>query len=736
MEPLIIYLLKANVIISILFLFYLFVLKNDKSFWQNRFYLLSSLLLSLLLPLLPTFSFSHLDTIQRQITTANPLNDLYTTIGNSQVVNTHVSTPVYTNANNIHPAIEQGFVFPSLMQTLVGIYLLVSLVLLIRLAIKLLKISILIKKTDKQLIAGIYYCSFDGTAPFSFFNYLVINKQLFNDRELQQIIAHEKVHIRQLHSVDLLAAELVHAILWVNPLMVYLKRCIKLNHEYIADAEVINSGIDKKDYQLSILHSSLKLNTYQLTNLYSSSKIKLRIKMMNLKERTNATAYKYAFVLLLVAVSYLLTKPLIVRAIQKRTNTRSLNFSNKNTAMLNTDIVQNPGPLQKKASEKNVTVYAAPLKAFEGLYKGPDKDIFILLTEVNNVLVVKELWDGHEFSLKQKSELEFALGDGSPLKFTKDKDGNVMQFLAFGQEAWLKVNSLKKIVLNTQQLKALEGIYQCELNKAACVQIIATQNTLIAKELWDGKEFTMSAESDVSFSALDDYFNLFKFTKDSNGTTTKFTGTNDYDWNKVESYSPPAEIKLPAEDLKKFEGYYELTINGSILHVIANGSTLVVTTLWNNKQYAFSTSKQYEFTPTSPLAFFTKHNPFFSLQFIDDNAGDITQLLAFGRSDVWNKLNNYHPPVEINLTAQELKKFEGKYKSTDGKGELLQITATGSGLVVKQLYDERQFDLAATSQLTFFAKEQPQFSILFMSDNSGSIYQLLAFGRDVWDKVN
>src|ERR1035438_4661284 len=112
MEPLIIYLLKANVVISILFLFYLLVLKNDKSFWQNRFYLLFSLLLSLFLPLLPGMSFSNLDSIQRQITMANPLNSLYTTFGNSQMVNTHVNTA--------HVAIKQGFILPSLMQTLVG----------------------------------------------------------------------------------------------------------------------------------------------------------------------------------------------------------------------------------------------------------------------------------------------------------------------------------------------------------------------------------------------------------------------------------------------------------------------------------------------------------------------------------------------------------------------------------------------------------------------------------------
>ncbi|MDP9046737.1 MAG: hypothetical protein M3N14_01285, partial [Bacteroidota bacterium] len=153
MEPLIIYLLKANVVIAILFLFYLLVLKNDKSFWQNRFYLLFSLVFSLLLPLLPGADFSHLEGIQRQITKANPLNNLYTTIGNSPMAHTYSSTHI----NTVQVAVKQGFILPSLMETLVGIYLLVSFVLLVRLAIKLLKLSILIKRTDKQLTAGIYY---------------------------------------------------------------------------------------------------------------------------------------------------------------------------------------------------------------------------------------------------------------------------------------------------------------------------------------------------------------------------------------------------------------------------------------------------------------------------------------------------------------------------------------------------------------------------------------------------
>jgi len=696
MQSLIIYLLKANVVISILFLFYLLVLKNDKSFWQNRFYLLFSLLLSLFLPFLPGLSFSHLNTIQRQITTANPLNSLYTTFGDPQMVNTHVNAHI----NTAHAAVKQGFILPSLMQTLVGIYLLVSLVLLIRLAIKLLKLSILIKKTDKQLTAGIYYCAFDGTAPFSFFNYLVINKQLFNDRELQQIILHEKVHIQQWHSIDILFAELAHAMLWVNPLMLYLKRCIKLNHEYIADSKVINSGVDKKDYQLSILHSSFKLQAYQLTNLYSSSKIKTRIKMMNLKKSPNANLYSYAFALLLVAASYFLINPFSASA------------------------------RQKNATEKSAKFDAGPLKAFEGLYKTPDKSAFIKLTEVNNVLVVKQLWDGYEYSLKQKNELEFTIADGSPFKFTKNKNGNVTQVLVFDHDIWLKANNsdLKEAALNTQQLKAMEGIYQSDANKAVYVQVIAKQNKLIAKQLWDGREIPMLAQSDVSFLVHVRYLKVVKFIKNDEGIATKFTASDKNDWNKVESYQPLAEIKLPAQDLKKFEGYYEFKDRkGQFLQITATGNGLVLKQLWDNRAV--------NFIATSPLEFSAKENPQFTLRFTADNAGRINQVLAWGR-DIWDRNDNYHPPVEIKLTVQDLKKLEGKYELRDNKGQFIQISATGNGLVLKQLWDGAQIGFAATSPLAFFVKDDPQFTLRFTADNAGRITQVLAFGKDVWDKGN
>lgn len=596
MEPLVMYLLKANVLISILFLFYLLMLKNEKFFKLNRFYLLFSLLITLFLPLLPKLKSSHLEPIQRQFTTANPLNDLYKTIGNSQ---TSIG-PVNTS----QIAVDQASAPASLIQILGNTYLLVSGVLLVLSILKVLQICMLIKKTEKHFKAGVYYCVFDETAPFSFFNYLVINKELFNDGELSQIIAHENVHIRQWHSLDILLAEVVHAVLWINPLLLHLKRFIKLNHEYIADEEIISSGVDKKNYQLTILHNSLKLHhSHQLTNLFSSSKIKLRIKMMNQK-KSNTNAYKYVFVLLLVATSYFLINPLSASAIRKHS--------------IRTD---------------------QALKKFEGYYKMKGKkDIVIQIMATGNGLLLKQLWNDRQIDFTSTGPLTFFVKDDPSftLKFTGNDAGRITHFLAFGKDVWIK----------------------------------------------------------------------------------------------SDNYSLPGEVKLTAQDLKKFEGYYELKgKKESFTQISSTSNGLVLTQLWDNKKI--------DFVAKSPLEFFVKTTPGFTLQFTGDNAGHISKFLAFEK-DTWIKssIQTYHPPVEIKLTTQELKKLEGKYELAEKKGIFIEITSKNDGLILKQSWDNKQLDFAAKGPLAFFAKTNTDFTLQFTASNTGEITKVLALGKDVWNKVN
>lgn len=136
--------------------------------------------------------------------------------------------------------------------------------------------------------------------PFSFFHFIFFNAQHLDDQEFEQIQAHEQVHTSQWHSVDLLIAELATIFFWFNPAAWFLNRSIRQNLEYIADAVVLQSGVSKKTYQYHLLRVSIPDYTSRLTNHFNYSLLKKRIVMMNIRQSSNRTKWKYCFFLPIV----------------------------------------------------------------------------------------------------------------------------------------------------------------------------------------------------------------------------------------------------------------------------------------------------------------------------------------------------------------------------------------------------------------------------------------------------
>jgi len=189
------------------------------------------------------------------------------------------------------------------------------------------------------------------------------------------------------------------------------------------------------------------------------------------------------------------------------------------------------------------------------------------------------------------------------------------------------------------------------------------------------------------------------------------------------------QIHAQSQDLKKFEGYYQFTNDTTTyLQITSQGSNLTLHQLWDGKEIGFERK--------SELEFFNEEYSF-PLKFSSDQSGIITQVLAFDR-DLWNKVKNYKPVVnkEIHLTPDQLKAFEGKYTFQFEKGEdsYLQITAAADHLTLKQLWDGKEINFVPKSNLEFFCKEQ-SFPLKFIKDDKGNVIQVLAFNKDLWQKV-
>lgn len=136
-------------------------------------------------------------------------------------------------------------------------------------------------------------------SPFSFFRWIFIGSQIDEEEKLKEIIAHEMVHVRQLHSVDVLLAEVLCVFFWWNPFVWLLKKEIKINLEYLADEGVLNEGFSPKEYQYILLQTSNVNTGIPIINNFNVSQLKKRITMMNKNRTSLGKATKY---LLLVPV--------------------------------------------------------------------------------------------------------------------------------------------------------------------------------------------------------------------------------------------------------------------------------------------------------------------------------------------------------------------------------------------------------------------------------------------------
>jgi biopolymer transport protein ExbD len=123
-----------------------------------------------------------------------------------------------------------------------------------------------------------------AAAPFSFLKYVFVHEAMVDTPEFVQILAHERTHIQQKHSIDLIFVQLLAAFFWFNPVIWQLLKSLKTTHEYIADKKIINSGYSLVDYQTLLLKQLISNNSVGLVHNFNLSFIKKRITMMKNKK--------------------------------------------------------------------------------------------------------------------------------------------------------------------------------------------------------------------------------------------------------------------------------------------------------------------------------------------------------------------------------------------------------------------------------------------------------------------
>jgi len=123
----------------------------------------------------------------------------------------------------------------------------------------------------------------DDTAPYSFFNQIVVGTRGLSDGELRCILSHESHHVKQNHSIDLLFARMLCCMAWFNPFVWLMLREIRAVQEFQSDAASLGA-CGREDY-LHLLYRQVTGTGYgHITNNFHSINIKKRIVMMNTKK--------------------------------------------------------------------------------------------------------------------------------------------------------------------------------------------------------------------------------------------------------------------------------------------------------------------------------------------------------------------------------------------------------------------------------------------------------------------
>jgi len=258
----ILYLLKSGILLLVFYAVYKLWLENEKMFRFNRIYLLGSLVFSFVIPL-------------QLISIASGFSNKIGFIQLEELV-------IQKNNENVEMISINDFVF-----VLIGVvYAFIVLMLTIRFVLNLYSFYKRIKNNQVEFIQGEKIVLIEQPIlPHSFWKSIFINKNEFEKGKIpSELIAHEKAHLDQKHTLDILFIEVLQIVFWFNPLLVFYKKAIKLNHEFLADEAVNKQFGSVKSYQNLLLDFASHKNTVALASNINYLITKKRLLMMTKKE--------------------------------------------------------------------------------------------------------------------------------------------------------------------------------------------------------------------------------------------------------------------------------------------------------------------------------------------------------------------------------------------------------------------------------------------------------------------
>ncbi|MBU2900247.1 M56 family metallopeptidase [Maribacter dokdonensis] len=296
-----IYLLKSTACMGIFLVFYKLLLERESMHHFKRFFLLTALIISLIIPQIVFTEYIEAEPTPAvtQVLTINEQPEI---------------TPI------VHEMEESPMNWTLILYTLYGLGIAIF---GFRFLYNIAKLWIRVRRnTQIKFNSLVKVLLKEELPPHTFLRYIFLNKQKFESKSIPAaVLLHEETHAKEWHSLDVLFIELLQVLFWFNPLIYVFKRSIKLNHEFLADSAVIKGQENQLQYQNTLLSylSNDNFHTHQsvgIANAINYSSIKKRFIIM--KKQTSKRG---------ILIRSVLVFPLIVLLL--------VSFSSRSTEYIN-----------------------------------------------------------------------------------------------------------------------------------------------------------------------------------------------------------------------------------------------------------------------------------------------------------------------------------------------------------------------------------------------------------------
>lgn len=332
MMEFLIYNLKVAALIAVFYMFYRLLLSMETFHRVNRIVLLATAVSSFVLPLCVI-------TLHRTVVVKASLEP-QVSVGEMMAIAEEPAVPLWQT-------IVTGVFFAGIAATL-GYMLL-----------NVLRVWLLIRSSERHTQSdGTVICVTNcQVSPFSWMHFIVLSRRDYNPASPELsgealILAHERGHICQHHSLDLLLVDTLAAMQWFNPAIWMLRQDLRAIHEYEADGAVLSQGINARQYQYLLITKAASIGGYSIANGISHSTLKNRIHMMLHKKSQGSHLLKLLALLPIVGTALALNAETVTDVVYQQPQKKIIKKGKKNATVkmgpVNEIVVVEQAPANQK----------------------------------------------------------------------------------------------------------------------------------------------------------------------------------------------------------------------------------------------------------------------------------------------------------------------------------------------------------------------------------------------------